>query len=88
MKQYQKDIGSLVVEVSPVNGVAVADDVGMPKVNKLRGLIRKSSPAEVDGLKSTTLQKSYNRPRNITSTKSCASFMPLPSCVLSATQTC
>jgi hypothetical protein len=36
-KQYENDIGSLVVEVSPVKTVVVANDVGMPKVNKRRG---------------------------------------------------
>ena len=59
-KQYQNDIGSLIVEVSPVRTTVVADDVGMPKVNKRRGLIRKTSSAEVDALKSNKLQKPYH----------------------------
>jgi len=63
-KQYQNDIGSLVVEVSPVKTVVVVDDVGMPKVNKRRGLIRKTSSAEVDALKSNKLQKSYHGAKN------------------------
>ncbi len=50
-KRYQNDIGSLALEVSPVKTVVVADDDGKPKVNKRRGIIRKSSSAEVDALK-------------------------------------
>ena len=63
-KQYQIDIDSLVVEVSPVNTTLVLDNVGMPKVNKRRGHVRKTSTSQVDALKSNKLKKSCHGAKN------------------------
>ena len=63
-KQYHDNIGSLVVEDSSGKAAAVADSVGMPKVNKRRDHIRKTSTTQDDALKSNKLKKSYNGAKN------------------------